>query len=335
MEAMKAMKAMKVYIGYQSALEYWRIHRALPEGGVLRRRIVTLPGALPSAGQVRSAGLVLPLHVMLNNPGYRWPSQTIVQHVFSGKTAVGCFVSAGNEFEVSSPEFCFLQMAGQLSLPGLIELGYELCGAYSLPVAGETKVPDPGFYKRRPLTSLKKLSAFVAGMSGFTGHKNAERALRYILEGSASPMETKLAILLTLPYKLGGFGLPKPELNVRIVPSKTAEKAFGKEFYICDLFWPDHNIAVEYDSDQFHTDSKQIANDSTKRNALTMMGVIVLTVTTQQFFRTIEFEKAAGAIAKCLGKRLVYKNPGFIYAYNDLRDHLLPHNEQQGKNLQR
>ena len=314
---------MKVCIGYQSALEYWRIRRALPDSGALRRRIVTLPGTLPTANQVRSTELVLPLHIMLNNPAYRWPSQTLIQHVFSGATPAGCFIGAGNEFEVSSPEFCFLQMASQLSLPRLIELGYEICGTYSLPVANDPKAPESGFYNRQPLTSLKKLSAFVVGMSGFIGHKSAMRALRYILERSASPMETKLAMLLTLPYKLGGFGLPKPELNVRIVPSKTAEKASSKEFYTCDLFWPDHDIAVEYDSDRFHTGSKQIADDSKKRNALAMMGVTVITVTTQQFLNSIDFEKTARVIANRIGKRLVYKNPGFIYAYNDLREQLL------------
>ena len=33
---------------------------------------------------------------------------------------------------MSAPEFCFLQMAGCLSLVQLIQLGFELCGTYAV-----------------------------------------------------------------------------------------------------------------------------------------------------------------------------------------------------------
>ena len=320
---------MRVFTGYESALEYWRIKCVLPNSGVVRTRNITLPSTIPTAAQARSAGLGIPVHIMLSNPNYRWPTKTIIQHVFSGKTPAGCFLYTDNGLEVSSPEFCFLQMAEKLPLPRLIELGYELCGTYSLPAAGDHNATEIGFNQRQPLTSLKKLSVFVAEMPGFNGHVKAVRALRYILEGSASPMESKLAILLTLPYKLGGFGMPKPELNVRIALTKTAEKVAGKKFYVCDLFWPDRNIAVEYDSDSFHAGQKQIADDSKKRNTLTIMGIKVLSITTQQLFSPIDFERAAGAIANCIGKRLVYKNPGFMRANNSLREQLLYYSDDR------
>jgi len=314
---------MKVCIGYQSALEYWRIRRELHDGRAMRQGNILLPSTLPTAKQVRSSGLSLPLHIMLKDPTHRWPTKAVAFHVLSGEMPDGCIIGAEkgfkDRFEVSSPEFCFLQIAGTLALPRLIELGYELCGGYSLPIAGDLGFPKQGFYNRPPLTSMKKLTAFITGMPGFKGHKKAVRALRYILEGSASPMETKLSMLLTLPYQLGGFGLPKPKLNARIVPGKADRRTTNKEFYICDLFWPDKGIAVEYDSNQFHTASTHIAEDSKKRNSLKSMGIEVITVTTQQIYDNNEFEMAARVIAKCIGKRLVYKNPGFTAAHDDLR----------------
>ena len=314
---------MKVCIGYQSALEYWRIRRALPDDRAMQRRNIALPNTIPTAKQVRSSGLSLPLHTILRDPDYRWRTKIITQHILSGKLPAGCFFTAKNELEVSSPEFCFLQMAGSLSLPGLIELGYELCGKYSLPVAApitsDVKLPERGFFNRPPLTNVKKISAFIASMPGFKGQKKAVRALRYILEGSASPMETKLSVLLTLPYQLGGFGFLKPELNARVTPKKSDRGTTDKEFYICDLFWPDKEVAVEYDSNQFHTGSAHIADDSKKRNALKAMGIGVITITTQQIYDKNELALAARVIAKSLGKRLVYKNPGFAAAHNELR----------------
>ncbi|MCL1895345.1 MAG: hypothetical protein FWG03_02225 [Clostridiales bacterium] len=139
-------------------------------------------------------------------------------------------MNAGNGLMVSSPEFCFLQMAGQLTLAKLIELGYELCGVYSMPNADDKNVPERGFYNRQPLTSIKKLKAFLDSMPGVKGRKKAMRALRYLRDGSASPMETKLAILLTLPYMLGGYGFSLPEMNKRIAYRVGADrKRFDKE----------------------------------------------------------------------------------------------------------
>ena len=127
---------MKIFIGYQSALEYWRVHRVLPGSKAYTRRNIELPSNPPSTEQVKLSGLTLPLHIMIRKRGNRWASQTMTQHVFSGNAPANCFVSVdsvkGNGLEVSSPEFCFLQMAGRLSLAALIELGYEFCGTYSI-----------------------------------------------------------------------------------------------------------------------------------------------------------------------------------------------------------
>ena len=314
---------MTVFISHQSALEYWRTHRALPHSNTQQRCRVTLPQNPPTTEQTKLTGLSLPLHILLREPNNRWASKTMRQHAFTGKTPEGCFMSTEEGLFVSSPEFCFLQLSGQMTLHRLIELGYELCGSYSMPAPGDSNVPERGFHLRQPLTSTKKLAVFAARMPGSSGHKKAMRALRYLLDGSASPMETKLSILLTLPYKLGGYGLIRPKLNSRINPSRIAILSSGKEYYVCDLFWPDHDLAVEYDSELFHTGLTHITADSKKRNALTMMGVTIITVTKQQLYSSMEFDKVARALANRLRKRLVFKNPDFAVAQRELRKQLL------------
>ena len=314
---------MRIFSCYQSALEYWRINRVIPVNSISRKNRANVPNKPPSVKQVRSLGLKIPVHVMFRDSNKRWGSQSMVQHIFMEDAPAGSFLNVNDELEVSSPEFCFLQMARQLSLIELIELGYELCGSYSIPNEGDCKVPDRGFHNRKPLTSIKRISELVEQMPGFRGQVKAMRALRYLSDGSASPMETKLTMFLTLPYRLGGFGLPAPKLNARITPSKAARKSSSKAFYICDLFWPEHDLAVEYDSDLFHTGAEHIADDSRKRNALTLMGVTVITVTTKQLYNRKEFDKTVRVIAKCLGKRLVYNPPDFFTANRKLRKELL------------
>jgi len=136
-------------------------------------------------------------------------------------------------------------------------------------------------------------------------------------------METKLAIFLTLPYMLGGFGFSLPELNRSIVLSKTARKVFNKDYYVCDLFWPDERVAVEYDSDQQHTGSDRIANDSIRRNALSSLGVKVVSVTKQQLYSSVELERAARTIAKKMNRRLYYDESEFHVMHRELRKQLL------------
>ena len=312
---------MKVFISHESALEYWRIHRVMPKGSDERRPKVLIPNNPPVTKQVKRTGLTPPVHVLLSNPNVRWLSQTMKQHVLTSKTTAGCFIGVEDWLMVSSPEFCFIQMAGTLSLVKLIELGYEFCGAYSLPVAEDPEPPERGFYKRKPLTSKKNLGVFISHMSNIKGCKKAELALRYVIDDSASPMETKLSVLLTLPYRFGGFGLITPELNSYITLTKTAKQSSSKSFYICDMFWADYNLAVEYDSAQYHSGSEHIATDSKKRNALSSMGVMVITVTKQQLYSRMEFEKVARILAKRLGKRLVLKN-SFKIAHRGLRKEL-------------
>ena len=223
---------------------------------------------------------------------------------------------------VSSPEFCYLQMANQLSLVHLIELGYELCGTYSMPAGRESELSAEGLFNRVPLTSRKRLKAFAERMPGMKGRQKVMRALRYLNDGSASPMETKLSVLLTLPYKLGGYSFPMPELNSRIIPSKAAKRISSKACYICDLYWPDYNLAVEYDSDLFHTGPERIANDAKKKNDLASIDVTTITVTNQQIRNTAEFEKLAGLLAGIMSKKLLFKNPGFSIAHRELRKQL-------------
>jgi len=316
---------VKLYICHDSALEYWRKRRILPSSSAHRRCTVELPDAPAEVEHSIFTGLTLPVHVMLGKQLNRREDVFMHQHVFSSETPVGCFMNVGRNLMMSSPEFCFLQMANHLSLVELLELGYELCGEYSLPLPHDKKVPKRGFYNRKQLTSTKKLQEFLNSMPGVKGSTKAIRALTYLQDGSASPMETKLALFMVLPYKLGGFGFEKPELNRRVNLTKSVRKYFRKEYYVCDLFWAEKKVAVEYDSDQNHTGSERIASDSKKRNALVSMGIQVVSVTKQQLYNSKELESAVRTVAKHMGKRLFPAKSNFPAAHLELRKELLKH----------
>gem|GEM_PF-491177 len=423
---------MDIVVSHESALEYWRwyfyLHGNEKNTDFTKQRRKNTPISAPNRAtilDVAPSGLSYPLNIIVGHKNAKRYSTTFQTREYTGPTPDGCFVNIGDGLAVSAPPFCFFQMASELQLIKLIELGLELCGTYSLPAIsghgnerssghgnerscgqsnehsnghgnergngqsnehsnkkatagdglrgnkietagkglpgheegisddiihgdkelvidrslynrweedvdntlygnGGEETADDNLYGHPPLTSVKALKNLAARMEGVNGQKNANRALRYIADGSGSPMETILFMLLTLPHKLGGYGLPAPELNKRIDMAKASKSRSGKPYYILDLFWPKAGLAVEYDSDSYHTGADRIARDAKKRLDLKARDITVITVTSGQVRSVTEFERIAKLISRNLHGRLRFKNPGqFLKARRELRNLLL------------
>lgn len=199
---------------------------------------------------------------------------------------------------VSTPEMAFCEMASVLSLERLIALGFELCGTYR-----RASTFGLARYDATPLTSPGALASFIEKSPQFKGVKKARRALPCILAGSASPRESELAMLLCLPYSLGGYGLPHPTMNAEMpLPKNVA--ATGRSSLRCDLYWPAARLDVEYDSAEFHSAERLLANDSMRRIALESMDVMSVNLTAEHLRRASLFDEAAQGIARILGKRV-------------------------------
>ena len=321
---------MDVFFTNETALEFWRQHRRSQDNrkySPCRRRLPSEASASNTVRLGETLGLTLPLDIMVGERSARRPSKAVRAHVCSKPVPNGSFVSVGDSLYLSSPEFCFFQMAAKYPLVKLITLGFEMCGSYSLPGNASTG-GDQGdlvqtMYNLPPLTSKKKLTAFSARMEGWIGHKQALKALRFVTDDSASPMETVLVMLLTLPYRLGGYGLPMPELNGSIYPKKRVSHFAGKSFYRGDLLWRDAGVVAEYNSDAEHASQNRIAMDAIRRNDLSLCGIFEVTVTSRQIKSMELFDKVARQIAARIGKELRYKEPEFQKARRDLRRALL------------
>ena len=321
---------MEAFISNGSALEFWRLYRRSQEKRVLSLCYRKPPGKSPDTNALRSGktwGLTLPIDVMVGTPNARRPSKTLRPHVCPSSLPDGAFLNAGGGLFVSSPEFCFFQMASECPLAKLIALGIELCGSYSLPDKDtailDQETHESALYDLKPLTSKKKLKAFISHTNGWHGHKQASKAIQYITDGSASPMETILCIFLTLPYRYGGYGLPLPELNGRIYPEKEAKRFVGREFYRGDLLWRKAGVVAEYNSDLEHASPDRIARDAIRRSDLALCGIYEVTVTKRQVFYTELFEKVARQIASKIGRELRYNNKEFSKVHQALRSSLL------------
>ena len=327
---------MELLISHRSALEYWRLFgftEVKPAHRQRKRMIPTYALTALELQRMDTRGLTLPLEVMVGAPSAVRKLKGVKPHVACKPLPEGGIIDVGEGLFVASPELCFFQLANRLPLAKHLRLGLELCGSYSLP-ANEAaykdyEIMEKGFKNRLALTSTEKLGSFLAHSSGILDQRQMKSILRYIGDGSASPMESRLLVLLTLPYRHGGFGLPMPELDAVVEPGKRASKrgtsrlSLGERDYRCDLYWRDLMLAVEYDSDKYHLLSEQKADDSKKKNYLLSKGVQVITVSKLQLRSVVEIERVAQQLAACHGRQLRYKeNPMWTERHYQLRRQL-------------
>lgn len=176
-------------------------------------------------------------------------------------------------------------------------LACEFAGRYRLPGAG-----GGVDYDARPVMSLASLAEVLEtlGSRGYSQAVHRAQSVRALaFDGSASPMETSLALMLTLPLEFGGFGLPRPQLNAPINVSVPG----GQMTVTPDFLWREQSVAFEYDSDEFHANKgrEQAGRDALRANALLVGGYRVFRATTQMV-RTLEgVALLAGQLAAALG----------------------------------
>lgn len=316
---------MSIVVGYESALAYWRLvgpgflgDSKARRKATQRARAVMESDRKPrlEGGNRRPAGCAIPVHVLVGNAASRVRSESVTSSIW-GALPEKSIIEGGTDFLMSSPEFCFLQLASKMSLNELILLSFELCGTYCL-VDGA-----PAKRRTMPLTSITALRTFAEAVPRAPGRAKALRALRYGMDGSASPMETVLAMLLCLPHALGGYGLERPKLNYRIDVSPSMRKLADRAYCECDLCWPEAALCVEYDSRLYHTDPERQESDARRRNTLASLDFTVVTVSRGQVMNGAAFNRLAHQLAKKLGKRLRYKDPDFTRRYCSLRDELI------------
>ena len=209
----------------------------------------------------------------------------------------GDYMGFGDDVYVACPELVFLQMADALSVCELILLAYELCGSFA--------TQDNVFSRGNPLTTKQRLEDYIKQRTGEHGVKKAQEALRYVVDGSASPRETQLATLLCASQKYGGYGFPLPALNGRIDLEERQQRVLGRRFLRCDILWRQANLVIEYDSDAFHCGAEKINEDSLRRNVLRRTGITVIDVTNGQLRKAEAFHEIAIQVEDELGVAVI------------------------------
>lgn len=297
---------MKVFLSHESALAYWRAVRGVGDVRPDPARVAFSP-ELPSDGvaaadladELACYGIDRPVHLLTTREHRKSRYPFLRLHSTSRVPPQRAFCEVRKGVYASSPEFCFLQMAQRGLLVEQILLGYELCGSYTKGSRRDPEGLSATFYKAFPLSASKRLRGFAEANRPWCGSAQTLKACRYVQDGAASPAESAIAMLLCLPNKLGGYALPRARLNA-LVPIVDNRTGLTMPRY-CDLYWPQHDLAIEYDSDEFHTGRDKINADASRRIDLALRNVEIVTVTKDQLYRAEAFDDVARLVAKKMG----------------------------------
>lgn len=297
------MGTKRLYLGGLSALECWTAAALGLAPWPRKSRTTTFGGCARTDADVfardpsRTGAVTTPYCVVVSHRERNAQSRMCTRKRMGEPFPPGSFFDCGNNVLIASPELCMIHYAEHASLWQTTLLYCELFGRYALSSADRKLIVRPA------LSSAEALSAYSARMSRMPGVKNASRAAKLAVDNSYSPMESKLALLLSAPGSRGCFGLPRPMLNKEIV---VRDAASGSEVIRKpDLLWEKRRIALEYESNEHHEGEPSIDRDSRRRNALVHQGLTVYTATAAQVYDQASMKALARTIALSLKVRPV------------------------------
>lgn len=200
-------------------------------------------------------------------------------------------------------------------------------------------------WRRPPILGLEVVHRSARALGEDAASMRFRRALELVQLGSGSPWETIVAILLGLPRKMGGEGLPWPQLNRRVlVPRANGNDARSFVLDGCwdaRICWPQrilptkalrearelgHPIlpcALEVDGAAFHQGKSAFARDSVRRAALARAGITTQPISPAQVGNISLWDEWVDVLARELGFERVVPTPMFLRQRVRLRKTLL------------
>ena len=318
------MGERRLYVSHDSALHYWRTNPPLYVLDGLRQNIRKLQGCPNSAEEAYSFALSenefgpRPIDVLVPPGAQRVGAQRLKHHVQTADLPPHALCPIYGGIHVVSPEVCLVQVCATHSTLEAFEIGVELCGTYALrPGATEDEAK-----RDYALVDAARFQRHVESWERMRGLARARDVANYLANGSASPMETKLYLLLCLPQKYGGYNFASPELNPSLEVPSSARGAFRQNKVKPDMLWRKAGVVVEYDG-AYHDNPHQAARDALRKSVFESMGYTVFTFKRWHVYDPLVFDEMAKALAKRLGKRIRPLTAKQSFARDALREQLL------------
>lgn len=242
-------------------------------------------------------------------------SGRFARHRWEGAVPPDSLLDLGGGICAATPELCLVQLAGEVDDAQLIRMTMALCATY--------RIGASDWEKADPLTSVDKIGRFLEQCPGRHGAKKCRRLLSMAKDGSRSPKETELHLLLTLPAKMGGYALGGDELNYRVNfddgDADILDRPDRRRAYV-DVAWAKRMVGVEYQGKD-HDD--KVPEDRRRINLLTAKGWRMFQVDKEQLGDPARLDVTARQVAHWLKKPVPERTEVWKAARGELRETLL------------
>lgn len=188
------------------------------------------------------------------------------------------------------------RMSDVSAIAELMSLGCELCGTYAF---GAGRNDGCGF-GLDPLATSSEVSSYLNASMGRHGAKLARRAAKFILDGSASPMETILGLMLSNPPRYGGISLPFGSLNRSIDLSDDPRGLLMHRSMRPDIRFDRFGISLEYNGRDSHAQERSVRDDKLRIEDYSTLGDTLFILRREDLADTASLERTLARIASAM-----------------------------------
>lgn len=210
----------------------------------------------------------------------------------------------GDDIYVTAPALSWIFMSQSLNDLGALEQAFELCGSYAVSADGSLLTGIAPVTTSRELMRQTRGIARAACDQRVPGLSRAMAMAPYVLDNSASPMETKVAIMLSLPVNRGGWGITDLALNQRFDLSREQREIARKTYLVIDGCIASKRLGYEYDSREFHDRDDREYSDRVRLAAVQCLGLRVLPLTADIVMDELRCTSFFDELARLAGKRI-------------------------------
>lgn len=201
---------MDIVLTYTTALEAMRLEEFPDLVARWGERTGVIPERLPSRDELLAAiaasdllqKLTTPLHLLVSTDRTSHSCPLFVRHVTRRPHPERAFVRIGKNLLVASPELLCLQMSRDMSTGELAQLMNELLGTYA-----QGSEARGAIERVTPLMTKEDVRQLLLEMPGAYGCTCVREALPLAREGLGTPDESRLALMLQAPRRIGSYGL--------------------------------------------------------------------------------------------------------------------------------
>lgn len=326
---------MAIFLSVAESLKYWRSDEPYdtdnnmavsPSYGTRLERCEHKLSNLECNKYVRLDG-DNPLEVLVSSRADIYHTDRITTRLITYPLPDNSFYEVYRDVFVCSPELTFLLAATKLQFRSLVALGCELCGTYSIFSKCSSAI------KHAQITDTAAIGEYLDCVPKMRGVKLARRALKSMADNSASPRETDVFMQYCMNSKLGSYGLGNVELNSTQPVKGYVRTITGMTEITPDLYWPEHKIAIEYESTENHgayasslellrKNRLILAKDSRRRRTYEAMGILPITITDGEFCSFNDVEGIAHLLARRMGKHGICNDLGTTFRRSELHEWL-------------